>query len=279
MFPGGATLALGAAMRATLGLIGVLAAGLAGAAWAQGMAPTSGPVSGYLAAGDAPDAIRILPPPPAAGSGREADDRAIFAATRALKGDPRWDLATSDADLHPANGMADFACALGVTLTPETAPTVASLFARISKDARAVIDPPKARYARPRPYLADANAPICVDKTDDLAKSASYPSGHATQSWAWGLVLAELVPDRATEILMRARSIGESRVVCGVHYMSDIEAGRDAGSALVARLHADAAFQADLAKAREEIRAARETPHVGPEACLIADQAAAHPPY
>ena len=119
-------------MRATLGLIGLLGLGLAGAALAQGTAPTSAPVSGYLGAGDAPDAIRILPPPPTAGSGREADATAIFAATRALKGEPRWDLATSDADLHPANGMADFACALGVTLDPQTAPAVASLFARIS---------------------------------------------------------------------------------------------------------------------------------------------------
>jgi acid phosphatase (class A) len=78
---------------------------------------------------------------------------------------------------------------------------------------------------------------------------------------------------------MRARSIGESRVVCGVHYVSDIEAGRDAGSVLVARLHASPAFQADLAKARDEIKAARDTLHVGPEACLTQDQAAAHPPY
>jgi acid phosphatase (class A) len=269
-------------MRKRLVVIGVAAVTLAvsGASLAQTPpAPAAPAVKGYLASGDAPDAIRILPAPPAAGSGREADDKAIFDATRALKGAPRWDLAASDADLHAEHGMADFACALGVTLDPTNAPTVATLFARISRDARAVIDPPKDHYARARPYLAVANAQICVDRTDDLAKTASYPSGHATQSWAWGLVLAELAPDRATEILMRARSIGESRIVCGVHYMSDIQAGRDAGSILVARLHADPAFQADLAKARDEIKAARETPHVGPEACLVQDQAAAHPPY
>jgi acid phosphatase (class A) len=78
---------------------------------------------------------------------------------------------------------------------------------------------------------------------------------------------------------MRARSIGESRIVCGVHYLSDIEAGRDAGAALVARLHASPEFRADLDKARGEIQAARETPHVGPGECLVQDQAAAHPPY
>jgi acid phosphatase (class A) len=257
---------------AVLASVGALSASLT-------LADPAPPPKGYLAAGDAPDAVRILPAPPADTSGRGADDRAIFNATRALKGDPRWDLATSDANLAPSAGMADFACALGITLDDQSAPTLATIFGRVSKDARAVIDPPKDHYARPRPFVADASAPICVDKTDDLAKSASYPSGHSTQSWAWGLILAELAPDRATEILMRARSIGESRIVCGVHYMSDIQAGRDAGSILVARLHADPTFRADLEKARAEIAAARDNPHVGPEACLVPDQAAAHPPY
>lgn len=248
-----------------------------GAVLAQGAAPAP---AGYLSAGEAPDSMRILPPPPAAGSGRLADDQAIFAAARALKGDPRWDLATADADLHADHGAADFACAIGVTLDATNAPTVLKILKRTSLDARAVIDPAKDHYARQRPYLsAPADTPICVDKTDDLAKTASYPSGHATQSWAWGLILAEMAPDRATEILMRARSIGESRIVCGVHYLSDIQAGRDTGAILVARLHASPDFRADLEKARAEIAAARETPHVGPEACLVPDQAAAHPPY
>ena len=53
------------------------------------------PLKGYLG-GDTPDGVRLLAPPPAAGSGREADDQAIFNATRALKGDPRWSLAQSN---------------------------------------------------------------------------------------------------------------------------------------------------------------------------------------
>ena len=256
---------------AAVGLMGASSAALAQSA-------TSAP-AGYLAAGEAPDSMRILPAPPAAGSGRMADDQAIFDKTRALKGDPRWDLATADADLKPDHGAADFACALGVTLDASNAPTVLSILKRTSLDARSVIDPAKDHYARPRPIVASPDAPICVAKTDDLMKSASYPSGHSTQSWAWGLILAELAPDRATEILMRARSIGESRIVCGVHYLSDIQAGRDTGAILVARLHASPEFRADLEKAKAEIAAARETPHVGPEACLVPDQAAAHPPY
>ena len=242
---------------------------------------TTTPAGGYLAPGAAPVTLSILPPPPAAGSGREADDRAIFKATRALKGQPRWDLAISDADLRPETELSYLGCAMGVSLDARNAPTLLALLRRSGIDSYKAFNPPKDHYGRPRPYMAaDAgDTPICVAKSDALAKSASYPSGHATASWAWGLILAELAPDRATEILMRARSIGESRIVCGVHYLSDVEAGRTTGAILVAALHGDAAFRADLDKARAEVAAARAAPHAAPGQCAVADAAAAHPPY
>src|ERR1700722_11739745 len=253
------------------------AVGLIFASLALAQTPAAAP-KGYLTAETTPQTLRLLPPPPAAGSGREADDEAVFARTRALKGDPRWSLATSDADLSPRAGM--FACAIGLTLDQTNAPTLQRLLSRVGIDGRAVVDPPKDSFNRPRPYVGVAgDPPICVEKTDSLAKSASYPSGHATISWTWGLILAELAPDRSTEILMRARAIGESRVVCGVHYVSDVEAGRTNGAALVAALHSSPEFRADMEKARAEVAAARETPHVGPGDCLDTDQAAQHPPY
>ncbi|HEX4198794.1 MAG TPA: phosphatase PAP2 family protein [Caulobacteraceae bacterium] len=251
------------------------AAGLILASFAVAQTPPP-PVTGYLTPDTMPQTLRILPPPPPAGSGRQADDEAIFARTRALKGDPRWALATSDADMHSGPSM--FACAVGIDLNADNAPTLKRLFSRAGHDALGVVDPPKDSFNRPRPYVGAAgDPPICVEKTDALAKSPSYPSGHSTLSWAWGLILAELVPDRSTEILMRARAIGESRVICGVHYLSDVDEGRTNGSALVAALHSSPEFRADMDKARAEIAAARQTPHVGPGDCLDTDQAAQQP--
>src|SRR5580698_4016480 len=86
------------------------------------------PLKGYLTPDTTPQTLRILPPPPKAGSGREADDQAIFNATRALKGDPRWSLATSDADLSPRAGL--FACAIGMTLDETNAPALQRLLGR-----------------------------------------------------------------------------------------------------------------------------------------------------
>ena len=53
-------------------------------------------------------------------------------------------------------------------------------------------------------------------------------------------------------ILARGRAFGESRMVCNVHWQSEVIAGRFMGAATVARLHADPGFTADLAAAKAE---------------------------
>ena len=256
----------------------MLAGVLAGLVWA---AASPGFAAGYLDPKTAPDMVQVLPAPPAAGTGVAADDAKAFAATRSLEGQPRWDLATSDVDQSSEAVFLDFACALGVTLDDGSGATMKAIYDKLRVDARAFVDPPKDHWARPRPYLSQPGD-ICVEKTDSLSKSASYPSGHSTLSWAWGLILAELAPDRATEILSRARVYAESRVVCGVHYPSDIEAGRTNGSALVAALHANPDFRADMDKARAELAAARKAGSSvppNPDRCLIEKDAEAHRPW
>jgi acid phosphatase (class A) len=152
----------------------------------------------------------------------------------------------------------DFACALGVKLDQGNAPVLTQILTRMLVDERKVVDPPKDRWARRRPYLS-MRGDICVERNDLLDKSGSYPSGHSTLGWSWALILAELAPDRATAILKRGRTYGESRVVCGVHYPSDVDQGRTNGAALVAALHGSSEFRADMDRARAEIEAARKS--------------------
>ncbi|MET0183094.1 MAG: phosphatase PAP2 family protein, partial [Caulobacterales bacterium] len=67
------------------------------------------------------------------------------------------------------------------------------------------------------------------------------------------LALAEILPSRAQAILERGIDYGQSRIVCGVHYTSDVQAGRLLASATLARLHSDPAFRAALEDARSEL--------------------------
>lgn len=67
------------------------------------------------------------------------------------------------------------------------------------------------------------------------------------------LVLAEVNPARQNEILKRGYDLGQSRVICGYHWQSDVDAARVVGSAVVASLHNNPAFEAQLAKAKAEV--------------------------
>ena len=98
--------------------------------------------------------------------------------------------------------------------------------------------------------------PSCTPGWDKgLRQDGSYPSGHSTVGFGISLILAELVPDRAAQIIARGREIGDSRRVCNVHWLSDIEEGRVVATATVMRLNANPVFQADLQAARKELEA------------------------
>jgi acid phosphatase (class A) len=254
------------------------AATMIGAAPATKTAPAPAPAASqpYLGA-SAPDTYKILPPAPVPGTTRYEADRTIFLQTRSLKDSARW--AMAQGDVNSAAILKGMSCAVGVELTPQNAPKATALIFRTRTDVSRATNHPKDIYKRQRPYLVD-EGPICVDKTADLAQSPDYPSGHNTWGWTVGLILAELAPDRATEILSRAKAFGESRLVCGVHNLSAVEAGRMNGSIVVAGLHGSEQFRKDMDVARKEVAAARKA-GPAPDAATCAKEAeiVAQSPY
>jgi acid phosphatase (class A) len=116
-----------------------------------------------------------------------------------------------------------------------------------------VLNAAKNAYVRTRPYVVDRNVLQCDDPGPNNGASPSYPSGHAGMGWGWALALAELIPSKADAIVLRGFDFGQSRIICGFHYPTDIEAGRLAASAVMARLHAEASFMRDMAAAKREL--------------------------
>ncbi len=212
---------------------------------------------GYLADDALPDSLRLVPAPPEPGSAALAQDHAVAAAALALRGSPRWEQATRDADLVFPQAAGTFACALGVEIDDTHTPHLVRLLRRSLADASRSTRAAKHRYQRARPFVENA-APTCTpDSEPGLRGNGSYPSGHTAIGWAWALLLAEAAPEHANALLLRGRQYGESRLVCNVHWQSDVLQGRFLGAATVARLQAEPAFQADIAAAGEEIRRAR----------------------
>lgn len=222
-----------------------------------------------------PDGRRILPPPPARGSAAEALDMAVFTQTRALQGTERWALAIRDDRLSPAHILEAFSCAAGMRMDARKTPRLAALLGTYRDALRPVVSAEKNDWKRPRPY-AQSDAPVCLDTFDKYRLGYSYPSGHATFSWAAASLLAELMPDRAAAIFQRARVFGESRIVCGAHWKSDVQAGWLNGAFMFRALQADRSISSRMRAVKREVAEARRTPQSpDPQSCAV-EQAAAN---
>jgi len=238
------------AIVASLSLLGALPA-----AGQSGTTVSRPPVvSGYLKPEQRPDHTAFLPAPPARESILGTADMAVYRATRTLEGSARWQLAARDAEIAQRDLLRDFKCSLGVDLGAVPSPATTRFLTRASADLFPLIGASKDYYKRPRPFLVE-QLPLCVAPSEELARGGSYPSGHSATGWLYALLLAEAAPDHAATIMGRGRAYGESRVVCGVHYLSDIEGGRTLATALVAAQSGSADFAADLTAARAEVGA------------------------
>jgi len=190
--------------------------------------------------------------PPAPGSAdarRELDELLEMQRTRSPA-----EVAAAQADRK--KDVARFYAALG--LDPAHARALSRL-QRFTDTAEADIGPyvraVKDKYRRLRPYEIEPRLKPCIG---DVAGDLSYPSGHATYGYLMGYLLSELVPERRDILMDRAAEFARQRLVCGVHFRSDIEAGQRGARFLFDEMHASPGFLRDAAAARVELRAALE---------------------
>jgi acid phosphatase (class A) len=216
-----------------------------------------GILQGYLPRWMLPNSLVLLPPPPASGSTAFALDEDVSRNSLALRGTPRWDLAVEDANLMFPRAAGIFSCALNAPITEQDTPHLYMLIRRTLTDAALSTYTAKNRYMRTRPFMVNKE-PICrPDKESALVRDGSYPSGHTAIGWAWALILSEIAPEQTDAILARGRAFGQSRVICNVHWQSDVIEGRFMGAAVVSRLHAEPGFCAAIEAAKAELAIVR----------------------
>ncbi len=221
-----------------------------------------GILQGYLPMEDPLDSKAFVPPAPAKDSARQALDNAVSARALSLHGTSRWQLATKDADLHFPEAASTFSCALGLPISEAETPALYMLLRRTLADVGLATYAAKNAYQRQRPFMSNG-APICTPEDEETLRSdGSYPSGHTSIGWGWALILSQLAPERTEALLARGRAYGESRIVCNVHWYSDVAAGRMVAAGALARLQTNSDFRAAMAAAGEEVvmMRARELP-------------------
>ena len=183
-------------------------------------------------------------------------DTALFYEIHRSASPERWRTAQHD----DATMYDRFNDQLGLSLDRERLPTLIAVLNRVAADTFMVTTEAKKRFPRPRPYQVLQLKRVCGFSKPPApeaspTKGGSYPSGHASVSWATALILMEVAPASAQAIIGRAVSYGNSRIVCGLHYPADIEAGHHIGSVVVAKLFENPDFVRDLKCARREVEA------------------------
>ena len=221
--------------------------------------PGSGVWKGYLASTAWPDSLALLPAPPTKGLPPYEADEYAFLSTRTLAQGPRGQVAKADADLHFPHAPNQMACALGLDIDADRSPNLNALMARSFADAGLSTYKAKNYYKRVRPFVVNQTS-TCLPADDaSLAKDGSYPSGHTAIGWTWALLLSEVSPERTNALLQRGLAFGQSRVICGAHWQSDVDNARLVAAGVVAPLHSEPVFLTQLALAKQEVATLRQT--------------------
>ena len=206
------------------------------------------------AAENVPPLIDFIPPPPAIGEPDFERYVAIYHQTRSEKGSVRWNQATYDAE-DKAHLEELFLDSFGLRINKASTPATHELLWMVIDYLAKTINPAKDHYKRIRPfaYFNTFGETCAPDNETWLIDNGAYPSGHSSRGWGLALVLAEISPERQGTILKRGYELGQSRVICGVHWQSDVESARLAAGVAIVQLHNEPEFLRLLDKAKLEI--------------------------
>ena len=208
----------------------------------------------YFTSDELPDGVACLPEPPDTIGALFAHDIMQYMWGKTIRDTQRG----KDAAAHwvtSAEEMAQFfSVPFGMTISLEETPAIFKLVSRVIPTFRLSVTRPKEVYRRKRPYVR-FNEPTSIPWDEERERNTgSYPSGHTIRGWGLALVLCEVNPSNQNEILKLGYEWGQSRVITGYHWQSDVNASRLMAAGVYARLHTSEEFMNDMAAAREEFQ-------------------------
>ena len=209
----------------------------------------------YFTKAELPNMANILPAPPAFESARFVADQSQYLWGKLMRLDEeRCAQAQRDAVYSMQTIIDEFGGIFGVEITKEGTPEIYSILQDVCASCDSIYSDAKAYFNRKRPYAYYNEGTIVPEKEEKHRNEGSYPSGHTVLGWTSALLLADI--NQSTEamegLLARGYEFGQSRVIAGYHWQSDVDAGRMAGNVLYQLIRNHERFIEQLAKARAE---------------------------
>ena len=207
----------------------------------------------YLTADEVPNAVYWLPEPPAPGSSQFLSDISQYFWGKQQRLDSlRAQKAIREVVSEVADMAVLFSEAFGMEISEEKTPAIYKVINRGVPTIRLSAAKPKNTYLRKRPYVYFNEPTLIPSEEEHLRKTGSYPSGHTVRGWGMALLLSEINPAAQDELFKLGYEWGQSRVIAGYHWQSDVDASRMLAAACYARLHSCKEFLDDMKNAKKE---------------------------
>lgn len=195
-------------------------------------------------------AVTFLPEMPDSTGAAYAYDVTAFYSGKFQRDDLLGQQAIADADMTVAGISNAFSSILGINISATGTPTIYRLLeAGITQATENSYILQSANHRRP-PYERLRETPL--NGTVNSSPISSYPSEHATVGWLSALLLMDICPSNQNTILKRGWDYGQSRVIAGANWQSDVEAGQLLGGMVFANMMSDPSMRSLLTAAREE---------------------------
>ena len=209
----------------------------------------------YFSFRELPNMLKWCPAPPdTVGAAFAYDIMQYMWGKQMRQNKERAEIAIRDAVYSLECIMQEFSEPLGLKMSEEETPEIYTLLRDAKVTCENISGFPKYYYKRIRPFMRFHEHTATPQFEPDLRRNFSYPSGHTILGWCSALLLSEINPERADTILARGMMYGESRVIVGAHWQSDVDAGRLAAAAVYARMHTSERFLKQMQLARQEFR-------------------------
>ncbi len=194
------------------------------------------------------DLAALLPPPPALNSERDKAERQYMLDVQHSRTQAMCDRAQADNTFT----LKQFFRGTGLTYEPTLAPNLEVLVATVSKLQMSLTDKAKAVYKRPRPYVTSPEIVPCIT----LGPHTSYPAGHPMWGYTIAVILSHMLPEKREIFFARADDFANQRIIGGLHYQSDVEAGKIDGAILADHMLASPDYLAKIDAAKAELKQA-----------------------
>ena len=209
----------------------------------------------YFSAEEMPDLIKCLPAPPDTIGTDFANDIMRYMWGKTQRNDiERAAWVFRDAVWNYDSLFAVFSVPFGLEISKEGTPDIYKFLINSLSTIDQTRVKPKAFYLRKRPFERFHEHMLTVYEEAELSGEGSYPSGHSQRGYAAAMLLSEINPANADTLMARGYMYGESRVIAGAHWQSDVDASRLCAAIGMTRLHTSPAFLAQLEKAQIEFK-------------------------